>query len=368
MDEKYSKHQSERLRKQFVKDYPIEKIKALKMDEYIIGKGSDNPSFCYRLEIELKSLGSFKGARSDKFGVYYGKFGKDKTPKYRCSKKFSKSGNADEALKNVKLEIVKLLEAGKQKNHAKIRQSLISPMFRGKLLSTYYPNDYLPIFDEDHLSFFLKRLGLSCEDTDMLSMQQKLIEWKEMQDDFKNFSLLDFHFWLYEQYNPKEWEKRKEINSSEDNKLKEDIDKTAGDKIPNDFSIQPGKKVKPKTKDGIAYYPRDVIKSKTALKRAAYQCELNCEHKSFIRKSDGHPYMEAHHLIPTSEYQNYEYSLDNLANIVSLCSECHNQIHYGKDTEKLVAELYRKREKELKQAGISITLEKLLEIYRGDKK
>lgn len=39
--------------------------------------------------------------------------------------------------------------------------------------------------------------------------------------------------------------------------------------------------------------------------------------------------MEPHHLIPLQYHEEFEWSLDVEANVVSLCSECHNQIHYG---------------------------------------
>lgn len=42
----------ERLNKQFVKDYPVSKIKNLSLVEYVVGK-SNSTSFCNRMENEL---------------------------------------------------------------------------------------------------------------------------------------------------------------------------------------------------------------------------------------------------------------------------------------------------------------------------
>ena len=40
------------------------------------------------------------------------------------------------------------------------------------------------------------------------------------------------------------------------------------------------------------------------------------------------------------------------ANIVSLCSYCHNLIHYGADAEIVIRELWEDRKEELEAAGI----------------
>ena len=63
----------EKSRKIFVKDYSLKKLTKLKLDDYVIGHGPENKSFCYRIECELDGLGRIRGARADKFGVYFGK-------------------------------------------------------------------------------------------------------------------------------------------------------------------------------------------------------------------------------------------------------------------------------------------------------
>ena len=59
----------------------------------------------------------------------------------------------------------------------------------------------------------------------------------------------------------------------------------------------------------------------------------------------------------------FEYSLDVEANIVSLCSNCHSQIHYGRGSETLIEMLYLERKQELEKTGISISLDGLLALY-----
>ena len=101
-----------------------------------------------------------------------------------------------------------------------------------------------------------------------------------------------------------------------------------------------------------------------ALARAKYHCEYNPNHEIFIRKHSDKGYTEAHHLI-LMEYQEtfLPYSLDVEANIVSLCSNCHNQIHYGKEAEIIIKKLYNQRKKELESSELHIDLEDLLKMY-----
>lgn len=67
--------------------------------------------------------------------------------------------------------------------------------------------------------------------------------------------------------------------------------------------------------------------------------------------------METHHLIPLEYWKSFDNSLDVEANIVCLCSNCHNEIHYGVDAARLIKPLFEKRVRELKEAGIEIELE-----------
>jgi Zn-finger protein len=56
--------------------------------------------------------------------------------------------------------------------------------------------------------------------------------------------------------------------------------------------------------------------------------------------------------------------LDVEENIVSLCSTCHNHIHYGEGAEELLKKLYKTRKKALASVGIVITEEELLSYYK----
>ena len=102
-----------------------------------------------------------------------------------------------------------------------------------------------------------------------------------------------------------------------------------------------------------------------ALAHAQYKCEYNNADKTFIRKN-GKPYTEPHHLIPISKYRDFSYSVDIMENIVSLCSHCHNLLHYGRFEDKapILEKLYNERKDALKRCGLNITLYKLNSYYK----
>ena len=111
---------------------------------------------------------------------------------------------------------------------------------------------------------------------------------------------------------------------------------------------------------------RDPQIAANALSNAKYKCEYDSTDKTFLRKKSGKPYTEPHHLIPISRYKDFSYSVDVEENIVSLCSHCHNLLHYGREVDKepLLRKLYNDRRAMLKSAGLELTFEQLKLYYK----
>src|SRR5712691_4332866 len=166
----------ESLRRGFVADYPIRKIPTLMLDEYVIGKGGDNRSFCYRLEREMDALGRILGATSFKFGVYYGRTKRDPSERYRFASHWGSS--LEEAFTSVKRAIVDLLQAVKKGESQAIDSTRLSRMFKGKLLFLYYPEEFAPIYSRDHLEHFVAALDLSEPLNSGAEMQRALMDYR----------------------------------------------------------------------------------------------------------------------------------------------------------------------------------------------
>ena len=156
------------------------------------------------------------------------------------------------------------------------------------------------------------------------------------------------------------------VESELDRKLLDDTITEIDSDIPEKptYKGTPKKKKAPAKISSSEAYPRDTNTALNALKIAEYKCEIDSEHPTFIRKKNNLPYTEPHHLIPMAYSDNFDFSLDVEENIVSLCSNCHNQIHYGKDVEVILQPLYEKRKDLLARAGIYIAYAELLEMYK----
>lgn len=191
------------LRDSFARYYTPIQIMEMPLEHYALG--NDLPEtgyhFCHMLERGLDGLGRTIGATSFKFGVYYGVTRSDKTIKYRHTKKFG--ANHEVAFRNIKNSINKLIEAGRDQDVAAIVKSPISPMFKGKILSTYFPDRYLNVFSDDHLKFFLVQLNLDGEDliwSDSVLKRDALVAFKNNDEVMKHWSLDLFSYFLYEVY------------------------------------------------------------------------------------------------------------------------------------------------------------------------
>ena len=110
-------------------------------------------------------------------------------------------------------------------------------------------------------------------------------------------------------------------------------------------------------------FKRNLETAKKSIVLANYKCDLDKSHISFITKS-GKPYMEAHHLVPLSTQDYFENSLDVDANVVCLCPNCHRKLHCGEDIEDDLRRLYNERITNLKQSGIDVSFEELIEMYK----
>ncbi|HFV4516746.1 TPA: HNH endonuclease, partial [Escherichia coli] len=84
----------------------------------------------------------------------------------------------------------------------------------------------------------------------------------------------------------------------------------------------------------------------------------------FRRRNSPLNYTEPHHIVPMSKQDYFENSLDVEENIISLCCNCHKQIHLGKGFEDMLRKIYAERKDVLKKAGIEILLEDLILFYK----
>ena len=131
------------------------------------------------------------------------------------------------------------------------------------------------------------------------------------------------------------------------------------------YSGSPKEKAELLEVKGRKTHPRSQRISANALALADHKCEIDSNHPSFIRKNTEMQYVEPHHLIPLEFHYLFTVSLDVEENIISLCSNCHNQLHYGKGIKPLLSELFEQRKNLLASVGIQITLKELFKMYNA---
>jgi len=121
-------------------------------------------------------------------------------------------------------------------------------------------------------------------------------------------------------------------------------------------------------RQGGGGYVRDPKVAGRALAAAKYQCVLataSSPHPTFIAKSTGQSYVEAHHLVPMSRQDIFSNSLDVEDNVVALCPNCHRQAHLGRpaDRRAIIKQLMALRSQVLKSRGIDLDLSQLSDYY-----
>ncbi|AJY50062.1 DUF3883 domain-containing protein [Halomonas sp. KO116] len=179
----------------FLQAYPIQKLKSLSIEEYVIGKGT--ASFCACVEVKTKAWASIQGATANKFGIYYGKKKSDPKMQYRYTMKFGK--NKNEAFNAVKYSLLNLIEAGKSLNFREIDNNPLSQMFKAKILSLYFPGSYLNICSSEHIKKIAMEMNIP--EKKFISEYQHLLLKEKLKNNFsKDWSNPKFMSFLYAKF------------------------------------------------------------------------------------------------------------------------------------------------------------------------
>lgn len=137
------------------------------------------------------------------------------------------------------------------------------------------------------------------------------------------------------------------------------------EKIHFEYDNKPHNPKELKNIGSVKRYPRSRAVVTNALMKANYMCEVDNSHKVFKRKNSNINYTEPHHIVPlfaANDFPNID--LDREQNVISLCSYCHNLLHYGSDIIPILQLIYDKRKDLLRSIGIDITFEQLIQYYK----
>ncbi|ODS30834.1 MAG: Endonuclease NucS [Candidatus Scalindua rubra] len=193
----------ETLRQQFRQTYNKDRIDNLNKEDYFAGLGRKHGCLAYDLEWGTRKLGSIKGGSKYKYG-YEADFPKIKSLFQKIIS--IDSNNAYQADGSFAKDLEKIATLSKDINGFKTGRTVIP-----KLLSIYYPDIFLPIFnDQDHFLSKLLNSGLETENTGLdlyLENNYKLLRVRQKLEEVTNrtFENYEFAILLYHTF-PKEQE------------------------------------------------------------------------------------------------------------------------------------------------------------------
>ena len=104
---------NEELREEFLKEWPLDRILTMSIDEYVIGKGATSNSFCYALEIgKYHSLFmGIGGGGSSKFGIYWN----EDTKSYKNqANKIIPESELEDRFNKLKSDLYEIIQAGRK--------------------------------------------------------------------------------------------------------------------------------------------------------------------------------------------------------------------------------------------------------------
>lgn len=188
----YTEHH--RLNEEFLKKFPLEKLKDMTIEQYTNLNSSDY--FCYWVERKTKILGSVGGSNSFKFGIY-----RYNTPKERHGTMhddkyawYSSLGRtASEVFEKVKQAVVKTAECGYKKDLRAIESiKVLAPMIKWKIAFLYSNESLIPYYSLDRLRVIVEKMGMSnAKNASIAEIQEYLIDKRNGRDIHEYGKMLD---------------------------------------------------------------------------------------------------------------------------------------------------------------------------------
>lgn len=265
-----------------------------------------------------------------------------------------------------------------------LRDSKLSEDVAAAILFSQKPEGYIYTISKESVDLYLSKLNIEqSNEDDLIEKKTKLLFWKQVNNLLMDWSVYKYCEFLKEHFEDKQIQikyipspkptilKRFE---TEEKQIEDEIAELALNDTPPRFEYlctpRPREIDSNASKASGQLVVRHIDRRINALIRANYTCEIDSSHPTFIRKNSDKNYTETHHLIPLKYSDRFDNTLDTEENIISLCSNCHNQIHYGEGAEILLRTLYDSRISLLEKAGISktsdgteVSFEQLLHMY-----
>ncbi len=174
--------------------FPREQLNTLSLADYALGQ-EDKDNFCYWMEFKLHEMGSVSGGSAAKWGVWYSQA----EVRWRWNKVYD---SAEDAIGRLREGLYRLTEAAAQGHWDELDtlgERHLGPnrlALRAKPLFLYFPDQFLPMSQPDHLAHFLGLLGESPQPS-LLARQRQLLNRLHTMPEFAGFDTVQMMRFLY---------------------------------------------------------------------------------------------------------------------------------------------------------------------------
>jgi len=189
-----------KLQKEFVSKFPIERIKDLRIEEYILGTDDYEESFSYWVEFKTRKIGSIKGGTAQKLVLF-----KRRNTNEIWYKKTFKDEN--EALEKVKQDILEIYDLASNSKYIELDeyQACFSELIKTKIVSLYFPDKFLIVSKDRHILEFLRKLGIEVptqlsQGSHNILLNRFLFEKYKENELFNKMHPYEFVYFLYETF------------------------------------------------------------------------------------------------------------------------------------------------------------------------
>lgn len=184
-------------RGEFLEKFPLAQLGSLRLQDYVIG--TQQATFCAYVEAKTWQWANIRGATALKFGIYHGRTKSDARRTYRFQEQFGDT--PQQAFRAIKAELLQLVKLGSARtlNYAVIDGVKLSPMFRAKILSLYFPQRFINICSAEHLRQFAGHLGLP-QDLPASQHRHQILRMKLANPRCARWSNPKFMAYLYQTY------------------------------------------------------------------------------------------------------------------------------------------------------------------------
>lgn len=185
----------------FKKQFPIENLQSLTLEDYCIGNSDENKdNFCYWMERKLKPLGYYFPGSSRSYLLYWSK--SDGEYKIHGYLKQEKGKSTEELMSILASDIFQMVKDNNPLSMAK----KYGESFILKILSTYYPDQYAPINSKNHIDNIISLFDIECKSDNVFERNKAILGFYQKLTKGKSISPWSFMHILYDNFNIKDGE------------------------------------------------------------------------------------------------------------------------------------------------------------------